>query len=147
MDNSFMLALWIIIALVTLIMDIATSAFLFMWFTMGAVLSMIALAAGASPLTQAVLFGLSSTILMGIGYPIVKKTIKKTVKKTATMEESYIGRIMTLMEDVDEKALIKVDGIYWTVKNVDGIIRKGEKIQIVGIDGNKLLIKRLGENK
>ncbi len=79
---------------------------------------------------------------MAIGYPIVKKTIKKTVQKTLTMEEGYIGKEFTITKDIDEKASIKFQGIYWTVKNVGEPLKKGDLAKVTGIEGNKLLITK-----
>ena len=80
---------------------------------------------------------------MAVGYPIVKKTIKKTVSKTLTMEEAYIGMEFTLTEDMDEKGKIKFQGVYWTVKNVGEPLKKGDLVQVIGIEGNKLLIGKV----
>jgi len=137
------LMLWIVIGVVTLVVDLITSSFLFCWFTIGAIAALIGHTAGASTGVEWVIFLTVSTIAMAIGYPLVKKVIKKSVPKVDTMEEGYIGRNLTIDEEVIEKAQVKVDGIYWTVKNMGTPIRKGDKVQIIGIEGNKLLIKKI----
>ncbi len=64
------------------------------------------------------------------------------------MEETYIGKIMVAEENIDQKATLKINGIYWTVINEGEIIHKGEKFIISSIDGAKFRIKKLeGENK
>jgi len=134
--------LWIVIGVVTLVIDLITSSFLFCWFTIGSIAALVGYTAGASDWVQWAIFLIVSTISMAIGYPLVKKVIKKSVPKVDTMEEGYIGRSLIIDEEVIEKAQIKVDGIYWTVKNMGTPIRKGDKVQIIGIEGNKLLIKK-----
>lgn len=79
---------------------------------------------------------------MLICYPIIRRTIKKTVPITETMEQEYIGDEFVIEKDVEDKAIIKYNGIYWTVKSVEGKIEKGSKVKIVAIEGNKLLIKK-----
>lgn len=138
-----MLILWIIIASAAIVFDLVTSAFLFVWFALGSIAAIIANSLGASYLTQLLLFIIVSAVFLIVGYPIVKKTIKKTVPKTLKQEESYIGREFLIDEDVIEKAIMKIDGIYWTVKNNGEAIRKGDKIKITGIEGNKLLVKKI----
>jgi len=137
------LYLWIAIALAALFFDMLTSAFLFIWFSAGSIVAIIAFFLGAAFITQFLLFIIVSTILLIIGYPIVKKTIKKTVPKTLKQEESYIGREFLIDEDVIEKAIMKVDGIYWTVKNDGEAIKKGDRIKIIGLEGNKLVVKKI----
>jgi len=135
--------LWIIVAAVALAIDLITSSFLFIWFTVGGIVAIV-LALFSYPFsTQLITFiGLSSA-LMAVGYPIVKKTIKKTVPITPTMEEKYIGDEFHVDSDVNEKATIKFQGIYWTVKNEGEDIKKGDKVKIVGIEGNRLVIKKI----
>lgn len=148
------LIFWIVISVAALIVDLATSAFLFLWFTIGGIAAIIAFIFNASTALQIVIFIAVSTISMAVGYPFVKKTLKGTVEKTSTMEETYIGREITVDEDIVEKAIVKIDGIYWTIKNAGEPIKKGDKITITGIEGNKLLVNKLikrlekeGENK
>jgi len=136
------LILWVIIGVITLTIDLITSAFLFVWFTIGAIAAMIGYAVGASVTTQWIIFLVVSAISLVVGYPLAKKLIKSSVPKVSTMEEGYIGRELIIDDDVVEKAMIKLDGIYWTVKNMGAPIRKGNKVQVIGIEGNKLLIKK-----
>lgn len=137
------LFLWIVIALAALFLDMLTSAFLFIWFSLGSVAALIAYFLGAAFITQVLLFIIVSAALLIIGYPIVKKTIKKTVPKTLKQEEGYIGREFLIDEDVIEKAIMKVDGIYWTVKNDGEAINKGDRIKVIGLEGNKLVVKKI----
>jgi len=135
--------LWIIVAAVALAIDLITSSFLFIWFTVGGIVAIVLALFNYPFSTQLITFiGLSSA-LMAVGYPIVKKTIKKTVPITPTMEEKYIGDEFYVDSDVNEKATIKFQGIYWTVKNEGEDIKKGDKVKIVGIEGNRLLIKKI----
>jgi membrane protein implicated in regulation of membrane protease activity len=97
---------------------------------------------GFSFTIQIIVFLVVSIVSMLIGYPVVKRTLKKSVKVTKTTEQGYIGRRLTADEEITEKARVKVDGIYWTVQKVGEDIKKGDKVQIVGLKGNKLLIKK-----
>jgi membrane protein implicated in regulation of membrane protease activity len=140
MEGSIML--WIIIGAIAVAIDIITSAFLFMWFALGAIGAIIGLMLGFSFAVQIIVFLVVSIVSMLIGYPVVKRTLKKSVKVTKTTEQGYIGRRLTADEEITEKARVKVDGIYWTVQKVGEDIKKGDKVQIVGLKGNKLLIKK-----
>ncbi len=133
---------WIIIAAVSIIIDIVTSNFLFAWFTIGAIAAMIADFLGISFGVQAIIFLVINLITVSLGYPWIKKKFKKSVKRTPLMEETYIGRIMKAEEDIIEKARVKVDGIYWTVLNTGDEIKAGENFKIIGIEGIKLIIKK-----
>jgi membrane protein implicated in regulation of membrane protease activity len=114
-----------------------------MWFALGAIAAIIALMLNFSFTTQLILFLLVSVVSMLIGYPVVKRTLKKSVTGAKTTEQGYIGRMLTVDEEITERARVKVDGIYWTVKKVGRDIDKGDRVEIVGLEGNKLLIKKV----
>lgn len=137
------LILWIIVAAVALGIDLITSSFLFVWFTIGGIVAIVLTLFDYSFATQLIAFIAVSSVLMAVGYPIVKRTIKKTVPTTPTMEEEYIGREFVVDTDIVEKATLKFEGIYWTVKNEGEVISKGDKVKIIKIQGNKLVIKKI----
>ncbi|MFL0246586.1 NfeD family protein [Candidatus Clostridium stratigraminis] len=137
-----LLILWIIISISALLIDIVTSAFLFLWFTIGGIAAIIALIFNYSFTVQLIVFIAISAISMGIGYPTVRKYLGKSVKKTSTMEEGYINRVIIADDDFVETAKVKVDGIYWTVKNYGEPIKKGDSVIISAIEGNKLIVKK-----
>jgi membrane protein implicated in regulation of membrane protease activity len=134
---------WIAVASAALFIDITTSSFIFVWFAVGAIAAIIAMVFNASIVSQSLIFVAVSAAFMSVGYPIVKKTIKKTVTKTLTMEESYIGNEFTITKDIDVKGNIKFQGIYWTVKNVGKPLKNGDLVQVIGLEGNKLLIAKV----
>lgn len=136
------LILWIAIAATALVFDAITSSFFFVWFTIGGIVAIVLVLAQISFTVQIIVFIAVSLICMLIGYPIVKKTIKDTVPFTPTMEQSYIGTIFKAEEKIINKESIKFEGIYWTVKNVGEVIEKGERVKVVGIEGNKLLVQK-----
>ncbi|AAK79027.1 membrane protein implicated in regulation of membrane protease activity [Clostridium acetobutylicum] len=138
--------IWIIIAIFMVVIDFGTSGFLFVWFSAGAVVAIIAGLLGAPITVQIVLFAIISIALLSVGYPLSKKLLNRTVRKTPLMEEKYIGREVKAEADMEVgNSKLKVDGIYWTVKNVGEAIKKGDCFIITGIQGNKLLIRKKGE--
>lgn len=136
------LFIWIVISAAALLIDIITSSFLFVWFTIGGLCAIVAFCLGASTLWQVVIFFLVSAVLMITCYPFVRKLIKKTVKKLPTQEESLVGREYILSDDVVDRKIEKIDGIYWTLKNTGAPLKKGDKVIFTGIEGNKILIKK-----
>ena len=138
------LLFWLAISIVAILIDIFTSAFLFVWFAIGGFAAIASGLAGLEFPAQLGIFIVVSLVSMAIGYPVVKKNFKNTTN-TPLMEETYIGKVFLAEEDIDKTLRFKVGGIYWTGKNEGPIINKGESYKITGIEGNKLLIKGLGE--
>ena len=133
--------IWLVIAVALIGIDVVTSSFIFMWFSIGALLAIILAFIEISIVWQLIVFLVTGIILIILGYPWAKKKFKVEKNHTLTMEETYIGRVMTANEDIVEKAKIKVDGVYWTAYNKTKKINKGEQFIISGIEGNKLVVK------
>ena len=137
--------LWLVIGVGVILLDIGTSLFLFVCFAIGSVVAIIAALVGLSFAWQLILFGISSIIAISIGYPWSRKKFKNTVNRTKLMEEEYIGKTFIASEDIDYRYRFKVSGIYWTGENKGEKILKGQKFQVVGIEGNKLVIEGIRE--
>lgn len=136
------LIFWVIISVIAIAVDIVTSNFFFVSFTFGGIIAIVVFILKGDIIMQFIVFGIVSLISMYGTYKISKKYLNKTLPKTLTMEENYIGREIVVTEDVIEKALCKIDGIYWTIKNVNEEIKKGDRVIITGIEGNKIIIKK-----
>ena len=133
--------IWILVAIFLIVIDIITSSFIFMWFSLGALVAIILSLLNFTVLYQIIAFLIIGVVTISIGYPWAKKKFKADVKQVPTMEETYIGKTMTAEEDMGETSLIKVSGIYWTACNKGKIIKTGEEFTITGIEGTKLIVK------
>ena len=132
---------WLLVAIALIVIDIVTSSFIFMCFSLGAIVAIMLSLLEISVAWQIVAFLVVGVATVSIGYPWAKKKFKADVNHVPTMEQTYIGKEMIANEDMEEKSKIKVDGIYWTAYNKGKIIKKGEKYTITGIEGNKLIVK------
>ena len=131
---------WILVAIAVIAIDIVTSSFIFMWFSLGAIVAIILSLLGISVAWQIIAFLVVGIATVSIGYPWAKKKFKADVNHVPTMEQTYIGKEMIADEDMEEKSKIKVSGIYWTAYNKGKVIKKGERYTIIGIEGNKLIV-------
>lgn len=135
--------LWLLIAIGVFLLDVLSSSFFFVLFSIGAIIAAICAVIGLAFIVQIIIFAIVSIVSLIIGYPILKKKYKNLSKRTPLMEEEYIGKKMKAEEDIDYKAQIKVGGEYWTAINEDEIIHSGDEFIITGIDGIKLKIKKV----
>ena len=132
--------IWILVAIFLVVIDIITSSFIFMWFSLGALVAIILSLFEVTVVWQIIAFLIVGVATVSIGYPWAKKKFKADVNQVLTMEQTYIGREMVATEDMEETSKIKVSGIYWTAYNKGQTIKKGEKYTITGIEGNKLIV-------
>ena len=77
---------------------------------------------------------------------VVTFAIKAQSRKISTGEEGLIGLVGEASEDIDGKGKVFVHGEIWNAE-CDGKIGKGEKVEIVGVDGMVLKVRRPKEVK
>lgn len=139
-----MFTLWLIIVIFAVLLDLVTTAFIGISFTISGLITMVADKLGMNSTGQIVLFlGLSVFFFLTL-FPYMRKKMK--VEKYVTTEETYIGKTIKIEEDLTEvkTTKVKIDGIYWTVELLDNVT-KGDKIEITEMKGNKFIAKKYVE--
>mgnify|MGYP001270265837 CR=1 FL=1 len=137
-----MLKWWIFLSILALVIDAITSNFFFVGFTIGGFVAIGAYFFGYAPMVQAIIFCIISILSMIIIIPYGRRARKRGASETASLQSRLIGRILVLDQDIEDEVLMKVDGIYWTIKNIDEPMGKGDRAVVVETEGNKLLIKK-----
>lgn len=139
---------WLIAAGIFFVAEIATVGFLIFWLGIGAVLAMIVSFFTTNLVIQTITFVLSSIILIIFTKPILSKYINT---KSPVLTNSYSllnkrGIVVSDINGIDSIGQVKVNGDIWSAKCEDDIIiPKGTKVEILKIDGVKLIIKPLEE--
>lgn len=139
---------WLIAAGIFFIVEIATVGFLIFWLGIGALLAMVTSFITDSIIAQTVVFVITSCILIPLTKPLADKfTSKKTV---ATNSYSLINKhgIVTIdIDPIEATGQVKVNGEIWSAKTQDeSVISKGTEIEVLAIDGVKLIVSPLKIN-
>ena len=138
-----MLWLWGGVAVVTLVAEIATTALVSIWFTIGAVGALIAAAAGVSPLAQLLIFLLLSIVSLLLIRPLTRRLVGTRVIPTNT--DRLLGMEAKVTEGIDNDnaaGAVYVDGKTWTARSSDGsFIREGAMVRVVSLKGVTLFVK------
>ena len=137
--------IWLVVAGLCFVIEMATVGFLVFWFGIGALITMIiSLIFPDNIILQVSIFVISSTILLFLTKPIVNKLTKKD-KKVATNAYSIIGKKAVVTKKIDSKlgvGQIKVAGEKWSAKPLDEKeIEEDEEVEVVKIDGVKAVVK------
>lgn len=136
---------WLIIAGLCFIIEMATVGFFVFWFGIGALAAMItSIITPENIVLQCVIFVIVSVILLFLTKPLVNKLTKKD-KKVETNAYSIIGKTGIVTQDINPTlgiGLVKIAGEVWSAKTEDGtIIDKGSEIKVVKIDGVKAVVE------
>ena len=137
--------MWLIIAGVCFIIEMATVGFFIFWFGVGALISMVvSIFFPGNILLQAIVFIISSVILLFLTKPLVNKFTKKD-KKIETNAYSIIGKKGIVVQDINPTfgvGQIKVACEVWSAKTTDeSTIKKGTQIEVKQIDGVKAVVE------
>lgn len=134
---------WLIIAGLFFVGEIATVGFLIFWFGIGALIAMIVSFFTSNIIIQTTIFVISSTILIFATKPFVKKFAD--VKKTNTNVYSIIGKKALLIKTIDpihSVGQIKINGEVWTAESENNqVIDEGSEVEILEIKGVKAIVK------
>lgn len=140
---GFMLYIWVALAAITAIIEIATVQMVSIWFTAGSLSALIAYAAGAPYWAQLIVFFVISFVFLVCFRKVSLKWILRNVKDK-TNSDALIGTIVKLTSDIqeDESGTAQINDIVWTVIGKNGFTAKsGDHVKIVDIQGNKLVVE------
>lgn len=139
--------IWLILAGIFLIIEIISVGFLVFWFSIGALIAMVASFFIPNTIVQITIFVVSSTVLLFATKPFVKKILPGDVKTNSYSIIGKIGKVTTDIEPVEGKGQIKISGETWSAKSADDtFIAKGTEVEIVEIEGVKAIVKPLIKN-
>ena len=141
---------WLIAAGVFFIIEMATIGFLVFWLGIGALLAMVTSFVTDSIFIQALVFVVTSTLLLIFTRPLVDKFIK-TPKELKTNAYSIIGKkaiVISKINNIEGVGQIKIDGDVWSAKSFDDEdIPEDTEVEIIEIDGVKAVVKRITADK
>ena len=115
------------------------------WFSGGSLIALILAICNVPWYIQLLVFSLVSLICVAIVQVILFKKRKKS-KNLKTNVDSLIGEKILVIKDVSPEILGegKYRDIIWSLKS-DTEIGKDEYAEIVSIEGNKLVVKKIEE--
>lgn len=138
---------WIIIWLslmgISLIVEIITTEFVSIWFIPGSLVGIILAALGVNGAVQ-----VFAVIIVSVGSlfafrPIAMRLVGKGIRTNA---DSLIGRRTRLLTavDADVRGTVKFGDVVWYVSSKSDLpIEAGKYVEILEIEGNKLIVKEI----
>lgn len=137
---------WLAVIAISLIIEIVTFDLVSVWFAIGAIVPFILSAIGGIWIElQIAIFIIISSMLLIFVRKYAQKLLFKNMN-TKTNANSLVGKQFRLLEDIDFEHLgsVKVNDVTWTAASEDGgKIDKGSLVEVVKIDGNKLMVKKV----
>ncbi len=138
---------WFAIFLALITVEALTADLLTIWFMPGAAVCVILAALEVPvPIQVAVFFAVSIVMLILSKTVLKKYFIQK--KNGKTNLDLIIGEVGIVVEDIDNiaaKGCVKVKFQLWTARAADSeaIIKAGDKVKIIAIEGVKLICEKI----
>ena len=144
-----MIYIWIAVFVITLFIEIATTALVSCWFSAGSLVALILSAFLGDKLIwlQVLVFVLVTVA----SFILLRKYFLNKKKDHKTNVDTLIGEIGECQEEIKKHypGTIKVKGLVWTAEvelDNDEVIETGDLVEILKIEGNKLIVKKYKEN-
>ena len=136
------LEFWIILAIIFLIGELLSGGFYLLSIGIGSIAAAILNYLQFSITIQIIAFIVITLIFIILSRPLYKKLNRNAVDKKSNTER-LIGLEAKVTEDIDSHKIgtINVNGEVWKAIS-DEKISKGEKVEIIEIDGVKLKVKK-----
>lgn len=132
--------LWLAVAGVLLILEIAFQWVWTLCLAIGCVAALVGALCGATALMQVVCMSASAVVAYILLIPILNKWQKKArdKKKTRTGMDALLGRMAIVTDEIKPGRLgrARIDGDYWQVR-IPGsteVVRRGEEVVVTGYD-------------
>lgn len=139
---------WLIAAGIFFIIEIATVGFLVFWFGIGAIIAMVVSLFIPNVYIQAIVFIVSSTLLIFFTKPFVNKFVNKG-KTMTTNAYSIIGRTGIVTKEINDlkcTGQVKIGGETWSAKTLsEETIPENTEIEVVKIDGVKAIVQKVSK--
>lgn len=144
-ENLIMIIVWVTIFLITLIAEISTEALVSIWFTIGAIFAAaLTYVPGMPWWGEIIVFAVISLLSFLIIKPLINKKLQRI--KSNTNVDSLLGKKGMVVKKITnlDKGEVKINSVIWNAikRDSEEDIEKGEVVEIVAIQGNKLLVRK-----
>ena len=147
--ENYMVVVWLVLLLVSVIAEMATTALVSIWFVFGCLVAAVLAQIGVPIAVQVIAFVIVSLLVLAAIRPIAKEHFgSKTVETNAG---SLVGKKARVTGDIDNQlgsGQVNVEGMDWSARSTFDEVRilAGETVIIKAIDGVKLVVEKTGSN-
>lgn len=146
-NQAFQIGIWLLLFIITLVIEVTTSDLVSIWFSGGSLISLILAICNVPFLWQIVTLCVISGILLFVSKIWIKRKLLKD-KEIATNIDAMIGQEIIVTKDASKEipGEGKIRDVIWTISCDDNsVFKKGEFAIIKSIKGNKLIVKKKEE--
>ena len=138
--------IWLALFVVMLVIEGAGPGLVSIWFSFGALIALlVSFIPGVAWWIELIVFVVVSVATLLAFRPVVKRFYKRNNIRTNV--DSFVGKRGYVIEDITflKPGAIKIGDVSWTAIPIDknAKILENEVIEVVAINGNKLVVKKV----
>lgn len=139
-----MLIMWLVIAVISIIIELVGTDFVFLMIGGGAIGAGVSALATDSLTIQLAVFAVLSLALLLILRPIIKRHLQRDLPNQKMNIDAVAGRPCHAVTDVTcDGGRVSINGEAWTAKTVgDEVLPKGAKGTVTDVDGATAIVTR-----
>ena len=139
--------IWFVFAAIFIVGEILTAGFFLLWFGIGAVVAGVLAILGFNAGWQWGAFIVVSGILFAISRRFAERFTKK--QPPGIGADRFIGEVGVVLEEIDNiknTGRVRIEKEEWRADSATGeIIKEGEKVKVVRMDGTHVVVKIIEE--
>ena len=143
---SAMFWIWLAVIVITAVVELVTTELVSIWFTFGAIIPFVLATTNAVGFEwQILIFVVVSAVLILSLRNVTKKFLLKNANYKSNVD-SLVGKQCRMLAKTDFETVgcVKINDVEWSAVSVDGKkIEKDEIVEVVKVNGNKLMVKKL----
>lgn len=147
-EHQFILVLWGLLIVVSIVVELITDELTIIWGTVGAICALIAAIFRLDVWIQLIIFIVSTIGFILIFRPIIQKNRK--IEAIHTNADRVIGMIAVVTKSFenDEIGQVVVNGQTWrAVSTSNEVFVEGEKVQVDGLTGTKIIVAKINNER
>ena len=150
MIEQYMWIIWLVVFVLSLIVEGLTSELVSIFFSLGSLVALImSFFTGIPYYIELVVFVVLSILSLLALRPVMNRVLKK--EKRLTNIDEFVGKEIKLTKGYEQYGFgeASIGGIIWRVLNIEEKepINEGSIAKIVSVQGNKLIVRKKEENK
>lgn len=139
---------WLILFVILLVIEVLTMGLTTIWFAGGAIVGMVVSTLGGNIWVQMIAFLAVSFLLLIFTRPFAARYINRG--RVRTNVDELIGAEAIVTEQISNlggTGKVQVNGLEWTArcKQAETVIKNGKTVEILSIEGVKLIVKEREE--
>ena len=133
--------IWIVILVVTAVIEAATVNLVTLWFSVGAFFAMAASLFGAPLWLETTIFFVVSIVSLVLFFPLVKKKLKVGTHKTNV--DSIVGKEGIVVKKIafNQIGQVNINGMIWPATG-EHEHETEEIVKVIAVEGNKVIVNR-----